>query len=66
MKTRLTIAASKEKQDGVYLVDKVGFFTEVLSENELNDFTDDGLVGYAVGDPAGKATTTWALLKMKK
>ena len=33
---------------------------------EFNDVMDDGLAGYAAVDAAGKATTTWALLKSKK
>ncbi|MDE0681542.1 MAG: hypothetical protein OXI63_01385, partial [Candidatus Poribacteria bacterium] len=45
------------------LFDEVGFFTEALSEDELNDVMDSGLAGYAAVDAAGKATTTWALLK---
>ena len=48
------------------LFDEVGFFTEALSEDELNDVMDNGLAGYAAVDAAGKATTTWALLKTKK
>ena len=48
------------------LFDEVGFFTEALSENELNDVMDNGLAGYAAVEAAGKATTTWALLKTKK
>jgi hypothetical protein len=32
----------------------------------LTDVIDDGLAGYAAVDAAGKATTTWALLKSKQ
>ena len=53
MRTRLTIVGSE-----------VGFFRKALSEDELNDVMDDGLIGYTAVDPTGKATT-WALLKMK-
>ncbi len=45
------------------LFDEVGFFTEALSKDELNDVMDSGLAVYAAVDAAGKATTTWALLK---
>ena len=45
------------------LFDEVGFFTEALSEDELNDVMDNGLAEYAAVEAAGKATTTWALLK---
>ncbi len=45
------------------LFDEVGFFTEALSEDELNDVMDNGLAGYAAVEATGKATTTWALLK---
>ena len=48
------------------LFDEVGFFTEALSEDELNDVMDNGLADYAAVEAAGKATTTWALLKSKK
>jgi len=48
------------------LFDEVGFFTEVISAGELNDVMDNGLAGYAAVDAAGKATTTWALLKTLK
>ena len=47
------------------LFDEVGFFTEALSEDELNDVMDDGLAGYAAVEAAGKLATTWALLKAK-
>lgn len=47
-------------------LDEVGFFTEALSEDELNDVMDDGLAGYAAVEAAGKLATTWALLKAKK
>jgi hypothetical protein len=47
------------------LFDEVGFFTEALSEDELNAVMDNGLAVYAAVDAAGKATTTWALLKVK-
>ena len=48
------------------LFDEVGFFTEALSEDELNDVIDNGLAGYAAVEATGKATTTWAFLKTKK
>ena len=45
------------------LLDEVGFFTTVLSENELNDVMGTGLADYAAVEAAGKATTTWATMK---
>ena len=48
------------------LFDEVGFFTEALSEDELNDVMENGLADYAAVDAAGKLATTWALLKAKK
>ena len=48
------------------LFDEVGFFTEALSEDELNDVMENGLANYAAVDAAGKLATTWALLKTKK
>ena len=48
------------------LLDEIGFFAMALSENELNDVKDNGLADYAAVEAAGKATTTWGLLKSKK
>ena len=48
------------------LLDEVGFFTTALSENELNDVMGTGLADYAAVEAAGKATTTWGLIKSKK
>jgi len=48
------------------LFDEVGFFTQALSEDELNDVMENGLAGYAAVDAAGKVATTWAALKTKK
>ena len=48
------------------LFDDVGFFTSALSEAEVNDVMDNGLVGYAAVEAAGKVTTTWGLLKSNR
>ncbi len=48
------------------LFDEVGFFTEALSKDQLNDVLENGLADYAAVEAAGKLTTTWALLKAKK
>ena len=48
------------------LFDEVGFFTEALSEGEVNDVKDTGLADFAAVEAAGKATTIWGLLKSKK
>lgn len=48
------------------LFDELGFFTEALSEDELNAVMDDGLEGYAAVDADGKTTIIWALLKSIK
>ena len=48
------------------LFDEVGFFTKALTEAQVNDVMDNGLEGYAAVEAAGKATTTWGLLKTKK
>lgn len=47
------------------LFDEVGFFTEALSEADVNDVMDNGLAGYAAVTANGKAATTWATLKTK-
>ncbi len=47
------------------LIDEVGFFTKALSEAQLNDVMDNGLADFAAVEAAGKATTTWGLLKTK-
>lgn len=48
------------------LIDEVGFFTKALSEAQINDVKDNGLAEYTAVEAAGKATTTWGLLKSKK
>lgn len=48
------------------LFDEVGFFTEALSADELNDVMENGLADYAAVGAAGKLATTWAFLKSKK
>ena len=48
------------------LFDEVGFFTKALSEAQVNDVMDNGLEDYAAVEAAGKATTTWGLLKSNK
>lgn len=48
------------------LFDEVGFFTKALTEAQVNDVMDNGLEDYAAVEAAGKATTTWGLLKTKK
>lgn len=48
------------------LFDEVGFFTKALTEAQVNDVMDTGLADYAAVEAAGKATTTWGLLKSKK
>ncbi len=48
------------------LFDEVGFFTKALTEAQVNDVMDTGLTDYAAVEAAGKATTTWGLLKSKK
>ncbi len=47
------------------LFDEVGFFTQVLSEDEVNAVMDNGLTDYAAVKATGKATLTWGLLKSK-
>ena len=47
------------------LFDEVGFFTEALSQAQVNDVKDNGLEDYAAVQASGKATTTWGLLKTK-
>jgi hypothetical protein len=47
------------------LFDEVGFFTEALSEGQLNDVMKDGLLKFAAVDPDGKVATTWGDLKVK-
>lgn len=47
------------------LFDEVGFFTKALTENQVNDVMDDGLETFAAVEAAGKATTTWGLLKVQ-
>lgn len=48
------------------LFDEVGFFKEALTEKELNDVMKTGLAEYAAVEAAGKATTTWGILKSTK
>lgn len=48
------------------LFDEVGFFKEALTEKELNDVMKTGLAEYAAVEAAGKATTTWGMLKSNK
>ena len=45
------------------LFDEVGFFTKALSKAQLNGVMNNGLTDYAAVEAAGKATTTWGLLK---
>ena len=47
------------------LFDEVGFFTQSLSENEVNAVMNNGLADYAAVEATGKATLTWGLLKTK-
>jgi hypothetical protein len=48
------------------LFDEVGFFTKALSETQVNDVMRTGLADFAAVEAAGKATTTWGLIKSKK
>ncbi len=48
------------------LFDEVGFFTQALSETEVNAVKDNGLADYAAVEATGKATITWGLLKSEK
>ncbi len=48
------------------LIDEIGFFTQALSEAEINAVKDDGLADYAAVEAAGKTTITWAFLKARK
>ncbi|MDE0638165.1 MAG: LamG domain-containing protein [Candidatus Poribacteria bacterium] len=48
------------------LFDEVGFFTKALTEEQVNDVMDTGLVDYAAVEAAGKATITWGLIKKSK
>ena len=48
------------------LFDEVGFFTKALSETQVNDVMGTGLADFAAVEAAGKATTTWGLIKSKK
>ena len=48
------------------LFDEVGFFTQALSEAEVNAVMDNGLADYAAVEATGKATLTWGLLKTKQ
>ena len=45
------------------LFDEVGFFTKALSKAQLNEVMDNGLADYTAVAAAGKAATTWGLLK---
>lgn len=48
------------------LFDEVGFFTQALSEDEVNAVMNNGLADYAAVEASGKATLTWGLLKAEK
>ncbi|MXV77493.1 LamG domain-containing protein [Candidatus Poribacteria bacterium] len=48
------------------LFDEVGFFTQALSEDEVNAVKNSGLLDFAAVDAAGKTTITWAYLKARK
>ena len=48
------------------LFDEVGFFTQALTQDEINDVMSIGLADYAAVEATGKTTTTWGLLKSKK
>ena len=48
------------------LFDEVGFFTQALSEAEVNAVMNNGLTDYAAVEATGKATITWGLLKTEK
>lgn len=48
------------------LFDEVGFFTQALSEAEVNAVMNTGLTDYAAVEATGKATITWGLLKTEK
>lgn len=48
------------------LFDEVGFFTQALSEEEVNAVKDNGLEDYAAVEATGKAAITWGLLKSEK
>ena len=45
------------------LFDEVGFFTQALSEADVNAVKNNGLADYAAVEATGKATITWGLLK---
>ena len=45
------------------LFDEVGFFTQGLSEAEVNVVKNVGLSDFAAVEVAGKKTMTWAYLK---
>ncbi len=45
------------------LIDEVGFFTQALTEAEINVVKNSGLSDFAEVEPAGKVTITWAYLK---
>ncbi len=47
------------------LFDEVGFFTQALSEAEVNAVMNTGLTDYAAVEATGKATIIWGLLKTK-
>lgn len=45
------------------LIDEVGFFTQALTEAEINVVKNSGLSDFAEVEAAGKVTTTWGYLK---
>lgn len=45
-------------------VDEVAIFDVALSEKEINELMDDGLGGTLAVNPSGKASTTWAEIKI--
>ena len=48
------------------LFDEVGFFTQALSENEVNAVKNRGLSDFAAVNATGKTTITWAYLKARE
>ncbi len=48
------------------ILDEIGFFTQALSEAEVNTVKDNGLADYAVIEVSGKTTITWGFLKARK
>jgi len=47
------------------IFDEIGFFTKALSEAELKDVMDKGLMVIASVEPGAKLANTWGNLKSK-